>query len=151
GMLHRIRYIGKLQYGEYRNVRSAGRVGKCVKQDQFLIVDRPDLRIVPDDLWQRVQTWLKAKRTAYVRANDGKAVGRPETARASKCLLSGLARCGCKVRGRRCGGNIVVTGGQRHKHWYYVCSYYQNRGAQVCANDVRERMAVMDELVLGKI
>ncbi|HEX7044496.1 MAG TPA: recombinase family protein [Burkholderiales bacterium] len=150
-MLYRTRYIGKLQYGEYRNVRSAGRAGKCVKQDKFIIVERPDLAIVPADLWERVQARLKATRAAYVRANEGKAVGRPETGRASKFLLSGLARCGCKTRGRPCGGNIVVTGGQRQKHWYYVCSYHQNRGAQVCANDVRERMAVMDELVLGKI
>ena len=155
-MLYRIRYVGKLQYGEYRNVRSAGRVGKCVKQEKFSIVERSELAIVPPDLWDRVQSRLKAVRATYVRENGGRLWGRPETGRESKYLLSGMARCGCGNKGRDgvehvCGANIVVTGGQKHSHYYYGCGYFQNRGAVVCANDHRARMRDLDELVLAEI
>lgn len=150
-MLYRMRYAGKIQYGEYRNVRSGGRVGKCVKQDSFLIVDRLDLRIVSPPLWERVQTRLKHMRDNYVRENNGTLWGRPETGRESKYLLPGLARCGCKNGEHVCGANIGIVGGQKHSHYYYGCGYHQNRGSRACMNDHRERMAVMDELVLNEI
>lgn len=150
-MLYRLRYAGKVQYGEYRNVRNGGRVGKCVKQAKFLIVDREDLRIVPPELWDKVQTRLKNVRETYIRENNGTLWGRPETGRESKYLLSGLARCGCKNGEHTCGANIVITGGQKLSHYYYGCGYHQKRGARACTNDTRERMAVMDELVLNEI
>lgn len=151
-MLYRIRYAGKVQYGEYHNVRNGGRVGKCVKQDKFLIVDRADLRIVSPELWDKVQRRLKSVRATYIRDNNGTLWGRPEMGRESKYLLSGLARCGCKKGEHVCGANIAVTGGQKHSHYYYGCSYYVKRGGvRGCANDTRERMAVMDELVLNEI
>lgn len=150
-MLYRMRYAGKIQYGEYRNVRSGGRTGKCVKQKEFLIVEREDLRIVPAALWDRVQARLKNVRDNYVRENNGTLWGRPETGRESKYLLSGLARCGCKNGEHTCGANIVITGGQKLSHYYYGCGYHQKRGARACQNDTRERMAVLDELVLNEI
>lgn len=150
-MLYRLRYAGKAQYGEYHNVRNGGRVGKCVKQDKFLIVDREDLRIVPPELWGKVQRRLKSVRENYLRENDGTLWGRPEIGRESKYLLSGLARCGCKKGEHVCGANIVALGGQKHAHYYYGCGYNQNRGSRACANDHRERMAVMDGLVLDEI
>lgn len=150
-MLYRIRYAGKVQYGEYRNVRNGGRAGKCVKQDRFTVVDRPDLRIVEPALWDRVQQRLKAMRAIYVRENNGTLWGRPESGRVSKYLLTGLARCGCKNGNHVCGRNIVVTGGQKHSHYYYGCSYNQSRGSNVCGNDTRARMAEIDERVLNEI
>lgn len=150
-MLYRIRYAGQIQYGEYRNVRNGGRTGKCVKQDQFLIMEREDLRIVPPALWDRVQTRLKNVRDNYVRENNGTLWGRPETGRESKYLLSGLARCGCKNGEHTCGANIVITGGQKLSHYYYGCGYHQKRGTRACTNDTRERMGVMDDLVLNAI
>jgi site-specific DNA recombinase len=150
-MLYRIRYAGKVQYGEYRNVRNGGRAGKCVKQDKFSVVDRPDLRIVEPALWDRVQQRLKAVRAIYVRDNNGTLWGRPDSGRASKYLLTGLARCGCKNGNHVCGRNIVVSGGQRQSHYYYGCSYNQYRGSNICGNDTRARMAEIDEVVLNEI
>lgn len=150
-MLYRIRYAGKVQYGEYRNVRNGGRAGKCVKQEKFTIVDRLDLRIIAPELWDRVQKRLKAVRAIYVRENNGTLWGRPDSGRESKYLLTGLARCGCKNGEHICGRNIVVTGGQRHSHYYYGCSYNQARGSNICSNDTRARMVEMDEYVLAGI
>lgn len=151
-MLYRPRYTGSLQYGEYRNVRSSGRAGKCVKQDKLLsVVTNDKLAIIEPALWDKVQKRLVAVKGTYLRKNNGTLWGRPDAGRESKYLLSGLARCGCENRGHVCGGNITITGGQKRSHYYYGCSYHQNRGSRVCSNDVRERMAVMDELVLGEI
>lgn len=150
-MLYRIRYVGKVQYGEYRNVRNGGRVGKCVKQDTFTIVEREDLRIVPEDLWAKVQQRLTHVRDTYIRENNGTVWGRPEAGRESKYLLSGLARCGCRNGEHVCGRSIAIVGGQKRSHYYYGCSYNQNRGNQACANDTRERMAAMDAMVLEGI
>lgn len=150
-MLSRLRYAGKVQYGEYRNVRNGGRAGKCVKQEKFNVVERPDLRIIPPDLWDRVQARLKAVRSIYVRENNGTLWGRPDSGRESKYLLTGLARCGCKNGEHVCGRNIVVTGGQKQSHYYYGCSYNQFRGSNICSNDTRARMAEIDEMVLNEI
>lgn len=150
-MLYRTRYVGRIPYGEYRNVRSGGRAGRCERQEQFTVVERPDLRIIEPALWDLVQERLKKTRAIYVRSTGGKLWGRPEFGRESKYLLSGLARCGCKNGEHACGSSITVVGGQKRSHYYYGCSYHQNRGSRVCANDHRERMAVMDELVLSEI
>lgn len=150
-MLYRTRYAGKIPYGEYRNVRNGGRAGKCVRQERFTVVDRPDLGIIDADLWARVQARLKSVRAVYVRDMGGKLWGRPESNRESKYLLTGMARCGCKNGEHVCGANIVITGGQKRSHYYYGCSYFSNRGSRVCANDTRARMAEMDELVLSEI
>lgn len=149
-MLYRTRYAGIIPYGEYRTEEIAG-VEKCTRQDKFIQVEREDLRIVPPALWDKVQTRLKNVRDNYVRENNGTLWGRPETGRESKYLLSGLARCGCKKGEHVCGANIVITGGQKLSHYYYGCGYHQKRGVRACTNDTRERMAVMDELVLNEI
>lgn len=152
-MLYRTRYAGTIPYGQYRNVRNGGRTGKCVKQEKFIAVERPDLRIIDSTLWKKVQTRLKAVRETYIRDNNGDWWGRPETGRESKYLLSGLARCGCEKKdGHVCGASIALTiGGQSQSHYYYGCSYHQNRGRTVCSNDHRERMTVMDDLVLSEV
>jgi site-specific DNA recombinase len=150
-MLYRIRYAGKVQYGEFRNVRSSGRVGKCVKQDKFTVVDREDLRIVPADLWDMVQKRLGAVRETYVRTNNGQVWARPEAGRESKYLLSGLARCGCQNGEHVCGRNMIVSGGYRQSNWYYRCSYNQNRGNNACANNLPAKLAEWDARIIGEI
>lgn len=149
-MLYRNRYVGRLHYGEYRTEEIAS-ISKCVKQDRFTIVEREDLRIVPEDLWAKVQQRLTHVRDTYIRENNGTVWGRPEAGREPKYLLSGLARCGCHNGEHVCGRSIAIVGGQKRSHYYYGCSYNQNRGNQACANDTRERMAAMDAMVLEGI
>ena len=145
-MLHRTRYIGKIKYGQYRNVSARGRARNRVKQKECIIVDQPELRIIPQGLWLKVQDRLKAVRATYTKKNNGSLGGRPRTGRISKYLLSsGFARC------ETCGGNIVVVGGPHRKYLYYACSYHLNRGSAVCDNDHRERMEWIDTAVLDAI
>ncbi len=154
-MLARSRYAGVVAYGQYKNERGAGgRATKCVKQDKPLVeVAREDLRIIDADLWARVQKRLGNVREFYMRTNGGQLLSRPETGRASKYLLSGLARCGAPVphgEGEVCGHNITVAGGNG-KINYYGCQYNQARGDSVCANDHRGRMSEIDAMVLEAI
>ena len=93
-MLYRERYLGKVPFGEHRKVLRAGSRSR-EKQDHYLLVDRPDLRIVDQSLWDQVQGRLRGRRQAYLAATGGEHHGRPESGRVSRYLLSGLMRCDC--------------------------------------------------------
>lgn len=134
-MLYRKRYSGIVEYGAVKNKSNKKPITKEI----------PALRIIDEVLWNKVQKRLMAVRETYIRDNNGNLWGRPETGRESKYLLSGLTRCGC------CGGNITVVGGQKHKHYYYGCSYNQNRGENACANNHRVKMPELDNAVIDAI
>lgn len=78
---------------------------------EWVIEAAPDLRIVPEALWRRVQ----ARRDALGDTPAGRA-------RRPKRLLSGLVRCGV------CGGSMTLKGGK------FVCSTRAERGPAVCSN-----------------
>ena len=69
----------------------------------------------------------------------------------SKYLLTGIARCGC------CGANMKATSRQsgsipkRRLIRYYECSFWANRGTEVCANNRRVHMEVADRTVLDAV
>ena len=149
-ILHRIRYTGVIPYGKHKKVYRRD-AKKRVKQKEFLLIPADHLRIVPDELWRAVRERHAAAEKTYIRDTNGHLWGRPGTGAESKYLLTGLAHCGC------CTGNIVVLGRlsgsprNRRKIFYYGCSYHNNRGSTVCANDTRVQMPIMDDAVLGAI
>jgi len=125
GMLYNARYAGNLPWR-----------GK--------LIPRPDLRIIDENLWDRVQTRLKAVASAYIR-DGGKWWGRPAT---EKHLLTGL------LKDDVCGRNIIIIGGRsgvpgkRKPISYYGCAYHHGRGHTVCANDTRVRKEVLEARVI---
>jgi site-specific DNA recombinase len=143
-MLYRTRYIGPIQYGLTKKVRGGGSAKKRTRGANPVTVERPDVRIVSDELWERTQKRLNATRQTYLRENGGLLWGRPDRGNGSKYLLSGLARCGC------CGGNITIASGNA-RCYYYGCSVYTNKGHTVCTNDHRGRMKEVNAAVLGAI
>jgi hypothetical protein len=108
---------------------------------------RPDLRIVYDELWKRVQRRLKDVRETYIR-DGGHWWGKPSS---EKYLLTGMARCA------DCGKTISIIGGKsgsgtrRKNIFYYGCSYYHTRGETVCENNHRARMEWLDAAVIQAI
>ena len=146
-ILHRDRYVGRLRFGRMRNDWKHGtKQRRPGAETDVVVVERPDLRIVPDGLWREVQGRIASVKKTYVRSTGGKLWGRPGMGVESRYLLSGLGRCGC------CGANITAVGGfpgkaHRRPIYYYGCSWFANKGVSVCSNALRVRMERADEVV----
>jgi site-specific DNA recombinase len=150
GILHNVRYTGKIPFGRHRKAYRQG-TKKRLKQDEHLLIDAPHLRIVDPELWKAVQQRHKTANATYLRHTKGHVWGQLKGARISKYLLPGLMRCAC------CGGNMVVTslthGAERTRRRvpHYLCSYRHNRGATVCVNTRKVRLGEVEGKVLAAI
>jgi site-specific DNA recombinase len=113
-------------------------------ETEWLHLDAPEWRIVPDDLWKAVHARLDASRQTYLAGTQGRAWGRPISGTVSKYLLTGLTRCGC------CGGGFIVRSRDhgKHRHFRYACSTLHLRGRSVCANNLEIPMDVADGVML---
>jgi DNA invertase Pin-like site-specific DNA recombinase len=111
GILNNELYIGRLVWNRLRYVKDPGtgkRVSKLNPEDSWIVKDVPDLRIIDQDLWDRV----KARQGAYEKQDKPFwAKQRPRN------LFSGLIKCGC------CGGGFSMVS-QTH----LGCSQARNKG-----------------------
>ena len=97
------------------------------------MVERPELRIVPQETWEYVKTRQRenAKHAASQSSRRG---------RGPKYLFSGLLKCGT------CGGNYIVYNSN-----YYGCSFHTNRGPAICANGKVVRRGQIEQRLLRAI
>jgi site-specific DNA recombinase len=111
---------------------------------EWLRRDRPDLRIVSENLWKAAHGRLNGAKEEYTRRNSGRTWGRPINGTESKYLLTGLAQCG------RCNGGLCVQsrshGGRRA--FFYACSTYYHRGRSICENGLALPMDLINREVL---
>ncbi len=133
-MLRRDLYVGKVIWNSSRFVKVPG-TNKRVRRAH------PELQIVNDELWQRVQERQKCLMTIYSGAKKG-LLPRLVT---SPYLLSGILKCGV------CGGNlIIITGYSSYGHYpQYGCSQHFNRGA--CSNSMLIRRDWIEERLLDEL
>jgi DNA invertase Pin-like site-specific DNA recombinase len=136
-ILYNEKYQGVLVWNKYQKTYRRGtKVREKRPEEEWLRVEIPELRIVPQDLWDKVQDRLKEAQRVYLRRTDGKLWGRPEGANgiiSGKYFLSGLAECA------ECGGSIIihrVPSGKKGQQPYYCCSYRKLRGNSICSNDL---------------
>lgn len=114
GILHQELYIGVRVFNrrKFRKHPDTGRRSSVLNPpEEWIREPVPDLRIIDDDLWARVQSRksaLSAQPTAL--------------ARKPKRLLSGLMKCS------QCGSAMTLKGGK------YNCSGRYDRGASTCDN-----------------
>jgi site-specific DNA recombinase len=102
-MLYNEHYAGVLVYGKTRwEDRGERKIKLKVPPQQWVRVQKPELRIIPDNLWRAAHDRIDKTRTAYLRATDGTLWGRPETGIESPYLLGGLAV------DATCGGSLSV-------------------------------------------
>jgi site-specific DNA recombinase len=136
-MLLRERYAGVLVWGKaakaYRGgtkVRLARAAADCIR------VERPELRIIPSELWDATRATVRTRKEPW---RAGAAGPTP------RYLLSGLARCG------ECGGPIQVANGKagREVIRVYACAHHRNRGT--CANSLRRPVESVDAAVTNWI
>ena len=135
GILNNEKYVGRLIWNRTTWPRDPDRDAKQVRrelpEDQWVVRDAPELRIVPQELWEAVK--------ARQRQRSLKRAQRSAVPRVPR-LLSGLLTCG------RCGARYVLRGRQT-----YCCASRQNRGSIVCdciatVNAVEAEQAVLDLL-----
>jgi site-specific DNA recombinase len=131
------RYRGLLRYGRFKKGYRAGtKVRTRRDASEVLVVEKPDLRIISDDVWLAAQKRLSARKP-WERTTGPK----------PRFLLTGLATCSA------CGGRIKVRSGK----WgakpvpMYGCGYHRERGAAVCANALCRPVEELDEKVLQAV
>lgn len=127
-------YVGRFVWNRSRKVRdpdTGKRTMRLRPQAEWLWTDAPELRIVEQDLWQRVQARRQGRRHVV----PGNKVGRTP-----KYLFSGLLRCGT------CGGAYTVK-----SRTYYACATHRNRGPAICANSHHVQRDRLEERLLEMI
>ncbi len=117
GILNNELYVGRLVWNRQRFIKdpeTGKRVTRLNDESEWITQKVPELRIVPQELWDKAkarQKDLDARKPGLWRRN------RP------RYLLSGLLKCGV------CGG-----GYSKINTTHYGCSASKNKGESVCAN-----------------
>jgi len=135
GILNNDLYVGLLVWNRQRFVKdpqTGKRQARINAEREWIIQDVPSLRIVDDELWQRVKDRQQNTRRQIAEGRDI----RSERARRPRYLLSGLLQCGV------CGGGFSKIS-QKH----YGCSTARNKGT--CNNLLTIRRNVIEEMVLA--
>lgn len=142
-------YRGRIVWGRTRWVDRGGtKVKQDVPESEWLVLERPGLRILSEDLWQAAHDRLGQRRTTYLRSSGGRLWGRPEAGIESRYLLSGFAQCGACADAMHA---IKRSSRRGEARVYYVCNAHRVRGDTVCTNSLSAPMDTLDAEVLGTI
>src|SRR5207302_2736916 len=95
------------------------------------------LRIVDEELWQRVKERLDRAQGLYARSQTGALLSRPRVKDESAYLLTGFARC--SVCGGPIGTDLRGHGSRNNRQHIanYACLDHKRRGAAICTNGRR--------------
>ena len=134
GILNNELYIGQLVWNRQRFIKDPAtgkRVTRLNDESEWVRQDVPELRIIPQDLWEAAkarQKDLDAKPSGLWHRN------RP------RYLLSGLLRCGV------CGGGYAKINAS-----HYGCAASKNKGESVCANRKTIKREVLESKILSAL
>lgn len=140
-MLRNKLYIGQYIWNRstlVRNPDTGSRKRIPRPEDEWIVQKMPHLRIVPQDLWDRVvarRQEIHEKLAAIQRLNP-----KARTGAGPKYLFSSLLKCGV------CGANYAMSNAT-----HYACSTYINQGTAVCANNIRVSRRVVESRLLEAI
>lgn len=116
GVLNNELYAGRYVWNRSQWTKdpdTGNRIRLVRPSTEWLVEDRPELRIVPEDLWQAVRSRMTGTRLAN--GSNGKGA-RPKT------LFGGLMTCS------RCGGAVIAV-----SSYSYGCAAHKDRGDAVCS------------------
>jgi site-specific DNA recombinase len=131
GILNNELYVGRLVWNRLvyiKNPDTGKRVSRLNDQSKLIVADVPELRIIDQDLWERV----KERQQGLRRLPSFHEKQRP------RMLLSYLLKCGC------CGGGFSKVSQNR-----YGCSTARNKGT--CDNRLTVRQNTLEGLVIGAL
>ncbi|MFA6310641.1 MAG: recombinase family protein [Sterolibacterium sp.] len=115
GVLNNELYLGRYIWNRshwVKNPDNGKRIRLVRPREEWIVEERPGLRIVPDDLWHTVRARMDGTRLAGGSKGKG---ARPKT------LLGGLMRCG------KCGAAVIAVSAST-----YGCTAHKDRGTAVC-------------------
>jgi len=129
-------YRGRLIWNRCRWIRSAADSQQRRRVEnppsEWIVHERPDLAIVDEVTWARVQARLNQRAELF----------RPGTGGRPTYLLSGLLRCAV------CGGAYTIGA---HRPVRYGCSTHRHTGGAGCPNALMVRQDVAEERILGTV
>ncbi len=134
GLLYNEAYIGRLIYGRtayVKNPKSGRRVAVPQPEDAWIVTEVPELRIIDDDLWQRVKERQEANTIVMPRDGDNRALNRKHR---KTHALSGTLVYGC------CGGTMAITAKDRYGCSAYRASRTCNNKQTVPRNEIEDRV-----------
>ena len=142
-MLRRTLYVGRVIWNRSKFVKKPGtrkRIRRERPQTEWSVSERPELRILNDELWQAVQDRLAWTGEVYGRRGKGKNL----IGRGANHLLSGFLKC------FECGSNLtIVVGAGKGRQPRYGCPHNSIRGA--CSNNLREREDWIEKRLLSDL
>jgi site-specific DNA recombinase len=152
-MLYNEMYRGMIVWNRSQKiVRGGTKKQRTRDHSEWLRLEAPELRIISEELWQRVKARLQERANAFPRSpKTHKLMGRPRYQDESAYLLTGFARC--TVCGGPVGTEVRVHGsnGKRQTIPHYACLDNRRRGAAICTNGVAVRQDVVDRAILEAI
>jgi site-specific DNA recombinase len=143
-MLHNERYVGRVVWNRTKFVKVPGtnrRVARLRPESEWRTNILPDLQIVSDDLWERVQSRLCWLKESYKGNRPNGLLSRNA---GSKYLFSGMFICA------DCGGRLaIITGSRKNDHPRWGCPRNYSRGT--CSNSLRERNDRVESQILESL
>jgi len=150
-ILRNDKYRGQWIFGRrifFKDPISGRRRARQRPSNEWQISEHPDLRLIPDELWQAVHTRFAHLGTVYrPRRDRGRLNGRETGAPSSRtALFSGLLRCG------ECGGSLVVINGHPRPEWRrYGCGFHRDKGSRVCPNGLSVRVGTVETRLVAAL
>jgi site-specific DNA recombinase len=136
-MLQNEKYIGIFRWNQSYQLRNplTGKVERRYRpESEWLVKEMPNLRIIPQDLWERVCA-QRNSRSVHAKQFGG----RSRTSQARTYLLSGLLSCGI------CNGPIIITTSSC-RDVRYGCSDHRYRGT--CPNSMTISQPLLERKLL---
>ncbi|MCJ9430754.1 recombinase family protein [Kordiimonas sp. A6E486] len=134
GIINNELYIGRRVWNRLHYVKNPStgkRVSRLNPEDQWIVEEAPDLRIVPDELWERAKARQKALDDIGTNFYDK---SRP------RYFWSGKVKCGC------CGSSYIKISKD-----HLGCTASRAKGKTVCANRKTIRMDTLEEQLLASL
>ena len=136
GLLNNELYIGRQVWNRQTYVKDPAtgkRVSRPNPESDWVITNVPNLRIIPQDLWNAAK---ERQGALTLQAAEDK----PWDRRRPRYLLSKLLTCGC------CGGGMSMV-----NKTSYGCSQARNKGPSVCTNKRLIKREELEDRVLNAL
>ena len=139
GILNNELYIGRMVWNRLRYIKdpeTGKRVSRLNPESEWIAKDVPELRIIPQELWDKVKARQRTLEATERNADDE---GQPGAGfwdrRRPQYLFSGLLKCG------ECGGGFV-----KYSHDRLGCATARNKGT--CSNLLTIKRSEVEASVL---